>query len=165
MEELQSRLRAHEQAEATATLAMQQAARDVAQENAGLRAMLASKGGVSEAEISEFLRSWTPNPVAEVSTYVTRGESVGTPGQGQHRQNPAISEASCTSQQDASMPEGHQTRGVESALETSCDTAATILADFQGHGDTGRARVALGCVSNKSCIVKNTEVFRLIDES
>lgn len=53
----------------------------------------------------------------------------------------------------------------ESGMETSCDVAAAILADMQGHGDTSRVRVVLGCTQPGECIVKNTRVFDLLDEA
>jgi hypothetical protein len=55
--------------------------------------------------------------------------------------------------------------GRKSGTETSCDVAAAILASMQGHGDTGRARVVLGCTGPSSCTVKNTRVFDLLDEA
>lgn len=47
---------------------------------------------------------------------------------------------------------------------TSCDTAATILANFHGHGDVSEAREVLGCSSSNNCSVKNTHLFQLMDE-
>ncbi|OIW32812.1 hypothetical protein CONLIGDRAFT_153727 [Coniochaeta ligniaria NRRL 30616] len=55
--------------------------------------------------------------------------------------------------------------GRNSGMETSCDVAAAILANMQGHEDTSRARVVLGCTSPSNCIVKNTRVFDLLDEA
>jgi len=61
------------------------------------------------------------------------------------------------------------TRGVKihppPALVTSCDDAANIIADFQGHGDPLRARSALGCGDATDCHVKNTTLFQLMDET
>jgi hypothetical protein len=51
------------------------------------------------------------------------------------------------------------------ALVTSCDDAANIIADFQGHGDPLRARSALGCGDSTDCHVKNTTLFQLMDET
>ncbi|KAI0100636.1 hypothetical protein GGR51DRAFT_563970 [Nemania sp. FL0031] len=50
------------------------------------------------------------------------------------------------------------------ALVTSCDDAASIIADFQGHGDVSHARKALGCGDATKCHVKNTRLFQLMDE-
>ncbi|EGO53228.1 hypothetical protein NEUTE1DRAFT_143032 [Neurospora tetrasperma FGSC 2508] len=52
-----------------------------------------------------------------------------------------------------------------SGMETSCDVAATILANMHGHADTSRIRVVLGCTGPSDCIVKNTRVFDLLDEA
>jgi hypothetical protein len=50
------------------------------------------------------------------------------------------------------------------ALEMSCDTAAAILVELQDQTDAERARIALGCIDTSSCSVKNTTIFRLMDE-
>ncbi|KAH8904071.1 hypothetical protein BR93DRAFT_162054 [Coniochaeta sp. PMI_546] len=52
-----------------------------------------------------------------------------------------------------------------SGTETSCEVAAAILASMQGHGDTSRARAALGCNGPSECTVKNTRVLELLDET
>ncbi|KAI1175387.1 hypothetical protein F4777DRAFT_550535 [Nemania sp. FL0916] len=51
------------------------------------------------------------------------------------------------------------------ALITSCDAAASIIADFQGHGDVSHARKALGCGDATNCHVRNTRLFQLMDET
>ncbi|KAI1824209.1 hypothetical protein F4861DRAFT_548851 [Xylaria intraflava] len=55
--------------------------------------------------------------------------------------------------------------GGSRALITSCDDAANIIADFQGHGDVLRARNALKCGDATDCHVKNTRLFQLMDEA
>ncbi|KAM0258717.1 hypothetical protein ACHAQJ_003726 [Trichoderma viride] len=50
------------------------------------------------------------------------------------------------------------------ALETSCDTAAAILVELHDQTDAARARIALGCTGTSSCSVRNTTIFRLMDE-
>lgn len=55
--------------------------------------------------------------------------------------------------------------GHNSGMETSCDVAATILASMQGHEDTSRTRVVLGCTGPNACVVKNLRVFDLLDEA
>lgn len=49
-------------------------------------------------------------------------------------------------------------------LETSCEAAAAILVELHDQADLGRARVALGCNGESNCFVKNTTIFRLMDE-
>ncbi|KAI3332437.1 hypothetical protein HD806DRAFT_480537 [Xylariaceae sp. AK1471] len=51
------------------------------------------------------------------------------------------------------------------ALVTSCDDAASIIADFQGHGDVSHVRNVLGCGDATDCHVKNTRLFQLMDEA
>ncbi|KAL7900382.1 hypothetical protein HDV63DRAFT_311203 [Trichoderma sp. SZMC 28014] len=49
------------------------------------------------------------------------------------------------------------------AMETSCDTAASILVDLHHHADTERARAALGCKGPNSCTVNNIKIFQLLE--
>lgn len=49
------------------------------------------------------------------------------------------------------------------AMETSCDTAASILVDLHHHADTERARAALGCKGLSSCTVNNIKIFQLLE--
>ncbi|KAH8123711.1 hypothetical protein FP744_10005761 [Trichoderma asperellum] len=49
------------------------------------------------------------------------------------------------------------------AMETSCDTAASILVDLHHHADAERARAALGCKGPNSCTVKNIKIFQLLE--
>ncbi|KAL7942586.1 hypothetical protein V8C42DRAFT_148560 [Trichoderma barbatum] len=50
------------------------------------------------------------------------------------------------------------------SMETSCDTAASILVDLHHHVDTEQARAALGCQGSKSCTVSNIKIFQLLEE-
>ncbi|CEJ92475.1 hypothetical protein VHEMI08126 [[Torrubiella] hemipterigena] len=52
----------------------------------------------------------------------------------------------------------------EGGQEMPCDAAADILIQIPGTQDPGMTRAALGCIGNTSCSVKNSAVFRLIDE-
>lgn len=49
------------------------------------------------------------------------------------------------------------------AMETSCDTAASILVDLHHHADTQRVRAALGCKGPNSCTVNNIKIFQLLE--
>ncbi|UKZ93015.1 uncharacterized protein TrAFT101_007948 [Trichoderma asperellum] len=49
------------------------------------------------------------------------------------------------------------------AMETSCDTAASILVDLHHHADAERARAALGCKGPNSCTVNNIKIFQLLE--
>ncbi|POR31064.1 Uncharacterized protein TPAR_08732 [Tolypocladium paradoxum] len=48
-------------------------------------------------------------------------------------------------------------------LETPCEAAAAILVELHGQADLGQTRVALGCNGASNCSVKNTTIFRLMD--
>ncbi|CAJ2514021.1 Uu.00g021400.m01.CDS01 [Anthostomella pinea] len=65
-----------------------------------------------------------------------------------------------------SVSGSHESAGTDSrVLMTSCDAAASIIADFHGHGDATEARMILGCGSKSNCHVKNTRLFQLMDEA
>lgn len=49
-------------------------------------------------------------------------------------------------------------------LETPCEAAAAILVELHHKADLGQTRVALGCNGASNCSVKNTTIFRLMDE-
>lgn len=49
------------------------------------------------------------------------------------------------------------------ADETSCETAARIIASMRGHEDPETVWSALGCSANDKCMVKNIEIFQLAD--
>lgn len=50
------------------------------------------------------------------------------------------------------------------SMETSCDTAASILVDLHHHMDTEQARAALGCRGSESCNVSNIKIFQLLEK-
>lgn len=52
-----------------------------------------------------------------------------------------------------------------SPLQMSCNAAARIIADMQGHGDALQARSNLGCrMTDQDCVVKNVTVFRALEQ-
>ncbi|OHF01720.1 hypothetical protein CORC01_02911 [Colletotrichum orchidophilum] len=60
--------------------------------------------------------------------------------------------------------ESHQLPPAASPLEMSCNAAARIIADMQGHGDDRTTRLALGCgAQEEECFVRNTSIFRMLD--
>ncbi|KAK3177466.1 hypothetical protein K4F52_009757 [Lecanicillium sp. MT-2017a] len=67
---------------------------------------------------------------------------------------------------DCFCPPGPPTRSTyrTETLQTSCEAAAAILIDLQSQDDLASARTALGCMGASSCSVKNTTIFRLMDE-
>jgi hypothetical protein len=46
---------------------------------------------------------------------------------------------------------------------TSCETAASIIANMRGLDDAEEARAELGCFSSINCTVKNMTIFRVMD--
>jgi len=52
-----------------------------------------------------------------------------------------------------------------SSMETLCEVAAAIVAEVQGHDDTGLAFAALGCDGAAGCTVENLRIFDVIDSS
>ena len=46
-----------------------------------------------------------------------------------------------------------------------CLEAAIILAQFRGHRDSSLARAELGCDEGTDCVVQNTDVLQLMDET
>ncbi|KAH6692459.1 hypothetical protein F5X68DRAFT_188126 [Plectosphaerella plurivora] len=52
-----------------------------------------------------------------------------------------------------------------SPLQMSCNAAARIIADMQGHSDTRHARVSLGCSPyEQDCVVNNVSLFRILEQ-
>lgn len=49
--------------------------------------------------------------------------------------------------------------------EMSCSAAAEIIADAHGHGDACLARTVLGCVDSSNCIIRNTQVLQVLQNS
>ena len=54
--------------------------------------------------------------------------------------------------------------GRDSTLEMSCESAARILAELQGYGDSAELRSRLGCKESTDCRVKNTKLLQVMDE-
>ncbi|KAL5091288.1 hypothetical protein Trisim1_003257 [Trichoderma cf. simile WF8] len=50
------------------------------------------------------------------------------------------------------------------SMETSCDTAASILVDLHHGMDNEQARTALGCKGSETCNVSNIRIFQLLEK-
>ncbi|KAL7911724.1 hypothetical protein GGI35DRAFT_297035 [Trichoderma velutinum] len=50
------------------------------------------------------------------------------------------------------------------SMETSCDTAASILVDLHHGMDNEQARTALGCKGSETCSVSNIKIFQLLEK-
>lgn len=91
----------------------------------------------------------------------------------QAQRGTSLSDANDT--QDSDEPSSHATASCPSPsharnglghtddMETSCDTAASILVDLHHQVDPQRARAALGCKGSSSCTVSNIKIFQLLD--
>lgn len=49
--------------------------------------------------------------------------------------------------------------------EMSCTAAAEIIAGSHGHGDNSMARTALGCTDVSHCVIRNTQVLEVLQNS
>ncbi|KAH0491024.1 hypothetical protein TgHK011_002470 [Trichoderma gracile] len=107
---------------------------------------------------------------AQVKSEPPRSQSLAS-RQGQH----VISLPDTNDPQDSDKPNSHVTTSCPSPnhaynglkhtddMETSCDTAASILVDLHHQVDPQRARAALGCKGSSSCTVSNIKIFQLLD--
>ncbi|KAI2629406.1 hypothetical protein GGS21DRAFT_223147 [Xylaria nigripes] len=183
--ELEARVRGFEEEGVRATVEMQRAAREVAWVNARLMELLAAKG-VARGEVDAFLRragegvGWglreTPSSCGAALEALLAGAEaderrcrvddgrdfdVGAGAAGHMVNEPFIRVCDGVSE----MPRQRLVAEGSSALVTSCQDAASIIADFQGHGDVLRVRNVLGCGDATDCHVKNTRLFQLMDET
>lgn len=52
----------------------------------------------------------------------------------------------------------------DSGQSTPCETAASIIASMRSYPDPQGVRSELGCQSSSSCMVRNMDIFQLLDE-
>jgi hypothetical protein len=188
VDSLQQRVQEYERRGIAATVEVQQAAQAVARENARLRGLLA-RLGVGKEEIDREVHfadnDLVPADGSNTSSFDTalkrqllQEESTPTTAPVPVRCN------SCNEAQNSyeaaechkELPEPREpvilplppppiaVSKVRSVAETSCDTAATILAQMRGDGDSEFARTMLGCQGTADCSVKNTTLFQVLDE-
>jgi hypothetical protein len=158
----------YERRDAQATVEVQRAARLVVDQNRQLRALLLERG-VLQHEIEASL--------ARISS-----ASQSSPDDGKGLDKVAGCQTSGQSKSDATEPpgdynttttadpkhddaQGRKMIGALDALESSCDDAAEIIAQYQGHADINSARKALGCKDATPCYVRNVRVFQAMDEA
>ncbi|KAI0016400.1 hypothetical protein F4780DRAFT_683351 [Xylariomycetidae sp. FL0641] len=181
---LEARVRELEARDAQASVEMQRAARHVAWRNAKLLELLESRGMTGE-EVESWLRAREEEE--------RRGDGCASSAVKRKEKGPLQPEAKqqqIVAAERTGPEEGRQCKttgdgrrttvcqggmrhstldprvdGGSVALITPCDAAASIIADFQGHGDATQARGILGCGSEKNCHVKNTRLFQLMDET
>lgn len=180
LDSLQRRIHEYERRGVEATVEVQQAAKAVARENAGLRRLLA-RYGVSEEEIGREIQA-----VALESVNFEAPRPCVQQEQAQRKIISASSKEPCN--KTATGPETHSAhttplRPVAATAttkpppnpplvvsekscpaETSCIDAATIIAQMRGDGDAEYARSMLGCEGTTDCRVKNTMLFQVFDK-
>jgi hypothetical protein len=191
LDSLQQRVHEYERRGIAVTVEVQQAAKAVARENAALRRVLA-RHGVSRDEIEREVQTINGGPDVAGSWNVMRLDAAlgpqSLPDQANRTTGP-ISVLGNSSKQVQKNCEvvGLQLQGAldsgdtapatvirpnaptnsdnTSSAETSCIAAATIIAQMRGDGDDDFARtMLLGCHGTSDCRVKNTTVFRVLDE-
>lgn len=196
LDDLQTRLDECHRRGVQATVEMQQAARHVARENQRLRALLTRKGvpdaevdaflrvGDPSFIDEQMLRAQG----GRTTTHCDEGQSPTTAYGGRTSEPPfgfisrdkGSAEGSSLQRDYPLAPStdfpgpsedtpsylAEPDFGSKPSMETSCDVAASILANMQGHGDTNRARVSLGCgPGSGTCVVNNMRVLDLLDET
>ncbi|KAF2714300.1 hypothetical protein K504DRAFT_456536 [Pleomassaria siparia CBS 279.74] len=157
---LRERVRKCDHLKLAATVDMQRVAQAVAEENVRLRALLA-RHGVSDADINQYAHK-SDEPT-------TLGQSIASNSDKDISRNKgdisiaADLRVNCSSPLDVSalVPVGEVSN--PSGCETSCDIAASIIAQMRGDGDSQSARLTLGCEGPSSCNIKNTILFQVMD--
>ncbi|KAE8155567.1 hypothetical protein BDV40DRAFT_294233 [Aspergillus tamarii] len=57
-----------------------------------------------------------------------------------------------------------RSRSQDPGHSTPCETAASIIASMRSYPDPQEVRSELGCQSSSSCMVRNMDIFQLLDE-
>ncbi|EHK50369.1 hypothetical protein TRIATDRAFT_169743, partial [Trichoderma atroviride IMI 206040] len=189
MNDLKKQVEAYQQQGATASLEMQKVAQAVAFENRRLRNLLKIHG-VSQDDVERYIAmpsaplsdtqasSHEPGslrcracgstsivaeklPVALLADQSRVGSNIS---QEDTYPQPSTSVRSMPILPDKNIAiETVPTADHSDVMETSCDTAASILVDLHHHADTQRARAALGCKGPNSCTVNNIKIFQLLE--
>ncbi|KAI0485263.1 hypothetical protein GGR56DRAFT_669746 [Xylariaceae sp. FL0804] len=171
--DLERRVGEYEARDARASAGMQRAARAVGWRNERLIALLESKG-VSRAEIDAAVHGEPPNAAADEESAPGPVSSSGHEVRAfDGSAQPAAGHFEPAAEDDERLVVCDPTSGGSTSRVaapgprrpylTSCDDAANIIANFQGHGDAVQARRILGCENVRSCHIKNTQLFELMD--
>ncbi|KAF2757898.1 hypothetical protein EJ05DRAFT_371038 [Pseudovirgaria hyperparasitica] len=189
--DLERRLRDYERAGSQASSAMQEAARQVVQENHGLRALLYHLGH-NDAYINEFLRfnharlnGATTESYSQLSQRKMVSETLAAmpstpidaraPFSAQIKQPLNNAGAITPKQHRVPVQEAEAVRGAvqidtgtgvhaDASKDTmDCEEAARLIASFRGHHSTDQIWPELGCSSAKRCAVKNSIIMSLAD--
>ncbi|KAK6535851.1 hypothetical protein TWF281_000101 [Arthrobotrys megalospora] len=163
-----------------ATIEMQTAARAVALENERLR-MLLNEVGVSPERVTSYLQSFgvpsepqsqkpeiAKQPLCGKNSGITKTCGGGTcagsrsPTGERVLPSPAEPQASTAETVRGACSEF----GGDPSLETPCETAASIILQMKGNEDRSALYTKFGCKkdSTATCTIKNTDLFRIMDE-
>lgn len=151
LQDMRHKLQEYEHAGAQATLGMQQAARRVALENERLRLLL-HRHGVTSEETQAFLRSFGDDGDA-ARQHSPKIQKTALPPLSPPRRDPPKAQS-----------QEHDTSFTQSPSEMHCDAAAQLLAEMNGHDDREAMKSALGCEGGHACNVKNTALFRIMED-
>ncbi|KAB8072076.1 hypothetical protein BDV29DRAFT_192821 [Aspergillus leporis] len=174
---LEQRLHKFETLDVQATREAQVAGRKAAVENTHLRSLLRLHG-VFDQDVQEYLRAHTANIVHSI--FHSGAGSSQLSSFNCECKNPLYKMANTEPNSSLSSPpinqqvtisknqisDGEQRVPVDSPTHgqsTPCETAAKINTSMRNNYDA-RSRSELGCHSNSNCMVRNMDIFQLLDE-
>ncbi|PKK52734.1 hypothetical protein CI102_2475 [Trichoderma harzianum] len=85
-------------------------------------------------------------------------------GDNQHSENPLEDQLHLATPRPLPNPTEPEAISSTDSMETSCDTAASILVDLHHGMDNEQARTALGCKGSETCNVSNIKIFQLLEK-
>lgn len=85
-------------------------------------------------------------------------------GDSQHSEKPLEDELHLSAPHPLPNPRAPEAINSTDSMETSCDTAASILVDLHHGMDNEQARTALGCKGSETCNVSNIKIFQLLEK-
>ncbi|UKZ79881.1 hypothetical protein TrVFT333_007644 [Trichoderma virens FT-333] len=174
--DLKKQVQDYQRQGASASLEMQRMAQAVTFENQRLRSLL-SAHGVSQEEIHRYISSppaLSPEspgerakPQPPQSQEGNKSQCCGSrSNENDHKCSEKSSEVKPNLTTTHPLPKhiAPEATSPTDSMETSCDTAASILVDLHHHMDTEQARAALGCRGSESCNVSNIKIFQLLEK-
>lgn len=85
-------------------------------------------------------------------------------GDNQHSEKPREDKLHLPTPHPLPNPTAPEAISSNDSMETSCDTAASILVDLHHGMDNEQARTALGCTGSETCNVSNIKIFQLLEK-
>jgi hypothetical protein len=161
IEDLQRRIRNYEQTGVQATLAMQQAARHVAQENVRLRTLLLQHG-ISPDEVNQ--EGYGDNRTRDL-----KGTLLDVHKEENSPSSIVYGRSNFETTQLTPSPQRCGDVDADPSMVMSCTAAAAIISSLKGEIDSSSALIALGCLEREDpdrvCVVKTAKILDLIDQS